>query len=58
MSSHTQSDTQDERTDCHTITPAGFRIYDKTNLTASIPMGIRAGAGRATDENIQNINLL
>ena len=23
----------------HTITPLGFRIYDKPNLTASIPMG-------------------
>ena len=26
-------------TDRNTITPPGFRIYDKPNLTASIPMG-------------------
>ena len=31
-------------TDRHTITPPGFRIYDKPNLTASIPMGNSSAA--------------
>ena len=39
MSNHTQNDTQGAHTDRNTITPTGFRIYDKPNLTASIPMG-------------------
>ena len=41
----------------HTITPPGFRIYDKSKLTASIPMGNSAVGRLASDENIQNINL-
>ena len=39
MSNHTQNDTQCAHPDRNTITPPGFRIYDKPNLTASIPMG-------------------
>lgn len=58
MSNHTQNDTQGAHTDRHTITPTGFRIYDKPNLTASIPMANSAVGRIASDENIQNINLL
>lgn len=39
MRDHTQNDTQGAHTDRNTITPPGFRIYDKSKLTASIPMG-------------------
>ena len=39
MSNHTQNDTQGAHTDRNTISPNGFRINDKPNLTASIPMG-------------------
>ena len=52
MSNHTQNDTQSAHTDRSTITPPGFRIYDKPNLTASIPMGNSAVDRVAPDENI------
>lgn len=39
MNNHTQNHTQGAHTNRHTITPPGFRIYGKPNLTASIPMG-------------------
>ena len=44
-------------TDRHTITPPGFRIYDKLNLTASIPIDCSAVGRIAPDEDIQNNNL-
>ena len=48
-----------ERTPTATPSPlAGFRIYDKLNLTVSISMGNSAVGRLASGENIQNINLL
>ena len=53
---------QPERHQGHTPTatpsPPGFRIYDKLNLTASIPMGHSSAAADAQDENVQNTNSL
>ena len=58
MSNHTQNETQGAHTDRHTITPPGFRIYDKPNLTASIPMGNSWAVALFCSRFAQNHNLL
>ena len=58
MSNHTQNDTHGAHTDRNTIVPNGFRINDKPNLTASIPMGNSAAETFFRSRFVQNHKLL